>query len=131
MDLKFARAAFINQAFSDFYNQQKNMFKRKGQAKHFSTCCKEDEVCYCQQDLSTVLRAFDFVLYKNILLLSSFNKIYCFNEYLPHLKPSIQAFMEKKNNFIEHATLIGELQLQEEFPMDNVLKGYWKYFKNF
>ena len=59
-------------------------------------------------------------------LLSSFNKIYNFNENYHLLQPTTVNYMSKLN-YTDQATLIGELQVQEKFDIENV--GTLLYFQ--
>jgi hypothetical protein len=125
---KHAKAAFINHAFTEFHNQQKNICKRQlaetdANAKpHLITGCTKADECLCNKTQAVIVRAFELTVSKNMLMFSSFNKIYNFNENIDHLQASLTECFKsiKKVLFTDRAILIGELQVYDAFPLEQV-----------
>ena len=130
-DSQFKQASmfFINQAFIDYYNQLKNVCKKSmtTNEKHLTINCQEKEqICFCTKNNEIVLKAFNLVVEKRCLnLLSSFNKIYNFIEHLDHLKPHIINHMDNLK-CVDQAILLGELQIQQNFSLDEVIVKFFK-----
>jgi hypothetical protein len=123
---KFASACLINHAFVEWRNQIRNIIKKKN-TTHLTSSCKDENECYCTLNDSIIKTAFNLVVTRrNMNLLSSFNKIYNFNENYHLLQPTTVNYMSKLN-YTDQATLIGELQVQEKFDIENV--GTLLYFQ--
>ena len=122
----FASACLINHAFVEWRNQIRNIIKKKN-TTHLTSSCKDENECYCTLNDSIIKTAFNLVVTRrNMNLLSSFNKIYNFNENYHLLQPTTVNYMSKLN-YTDQATLIGELQVQEKFDIENV--GTLLYFQ--
>ncbi len=125
---KHAQAAFINQAFIEFRNQQQNICKRQSAAAerdikhaHLILACRKTNECLCTKSDSTIVRAFKMAS-TDLTILSSFNKIYNFNKNIEHLQTILTEYFNssKKVSYSEKAILIGELQIYDTFPLDQV-----------
>ena len=121
---KLASAFMINYAFVEWRNQIRNL-NRKKNIDHLTGTCKED-VCNCKTNDLIILNAFNLAIRKNITLLGSFNKIYSFNENY-HLLQTETANCMPKLNYTDQATLIGELQVQDKFNIENVNTEHISY----
>jgi len=114
---KLASAFMINNAFVEWRNQIRNL-NRKKNIEHLTSTCKED-VCNCKTNDLIISNAFNLAIRKNITLLGSFNKIYNFNDNY-HLLQAEAVNCISKLNYTDQATLIGELQVQDKFNIENV-----------
>lgn len=114
---KYARAAFLNQAFVEFYNQMKNQCKRKTKLDSEISKENKDNSSFKKTD-QIILKAFELAAGKNMSMLSSFNKIYNFNENLDKL--NTDHYLEKIN-FTDKAIMIGELQLHDNYQLDKIV----------
>lgn len=115
---KLASAFMVNHAFIEWRNQIRNV-NRKKNAEHLTSACSED-VCNCKTNDLIISNAFKLAVRKNyITLLGSFNKIYNFNENY-HLLQTDTVNCIAKLNYTDQATLIGELQVQDKFNVENV-----------
>lgn len=116
---RVASASMVSNAFLEWKNQMINANKRKN-TEHLVANCK-DNICVCKTNDILIRDAFSLVIRRNIKLLGSFNKIYNFtSNYVNLLEPITQNHISKLN-YSDQAILIGELNLQDKFNLEDIV----------
>ena len=113
-------AMFVNHVFVNWNNQQRNIIKRKLSDVHLTASCKDKE-CFCNKDDKFIEKAFNLSLAKNVSMLSSFNKVYNFNENCHLLNANIDEALNVMS-VQDKAILVGELQMQDKVDIEKVKK---------
>lgn len=108
---------FLNRTFENWWKQKLNRKKRNvtKNGDHLIEKCT-DSSCFCEIEPNLVQKAFRLALLKMILF-SSFNKIYKFEEYLELLKPHIDKYLVNASP-LNSIKLVNELKLNDSYPVD-------------
>lgn len=114
----------MNQCKRTVSKLQKDQNTDQSAETHLIAACKNDQsICFCSKSPEIVQKAFELTLAKNVSLLSSFNKIYQFKDHMENLDSLLKHYMQKIN-FEHRAMVIGELHLQEDYPLEKVNKNH-------
>ena len=114
MPHKKESALFVNQTFSNWHSNMRNRAQKKGSKS------PADEMVSKAPTEQQVVRAFDMAASNHMALLAQLNKIYSFSKHYELLEKKIYDAI-KTLQFVDQAELIGTLEIQHKFNLENLV----------